>query len=67
LIVNGYSLIEDKSNTSFNVPTGEGYSGLVYDWEYERTCGWRRNECSLRRIWIASKSKETTIFNTFKS
>jgi SAM-dependent methyltransferase len=67
LIVNGYSLIEDISNTSFNVPTGEGYSGLVYDWEYERTCGWRRNECSLRRIWIASKSKETTIFNTFKS
>ncbi len=62
----GFPLVQDISCTEFNVPVGPGYSGLSYDWELQRTCGWRRNEYSLRKLWIASKSQETTIFKAFK-
>ena len=38
-----------------NKPPADGYPGLIYDWEYRRTCGWRRDECTLRKMFLAWK------------
>ncbi len=61
----GFSLVKDISSGEYNTQPGDGHGGLLYDWPFQRTCGWRKDECSLRRVWIASKSKETTIFRDF--
>lgn len=62
----GFTLIKDISSGELNTAPGQGHGGLLYDWPFQRTCGWRKDECSLRRIWIASKRKETSVFPDFQ-
>ena len=57
-----FSFVKDISHKDANTEPGPGFSGNVYDWEFQRTCGWRRNECSLRKLFVASKSIEESIF-----
>lgn len=51
----GFTYVFDISDARGNVPASPGISGLMYDWEYERTCGWRRNEQTLRKMYMACK------------
>lgn len=52
----GYTRVEDISNAIGNRDPQPGFPGLLYDWEYRRTCGWRRDERTLRRMFLASKA-----------
>lgn len=56
----GFSVVRDISHGDANV----NYPDLCtsYDWKIQRTCGWRRDERSLRKLYIASKSLETSVF-----
>ena len=63
----GFTFVKDISKSIKNFGPEPGITGYLYDWEIQRTCGWRRDECSLRRMWIASKSRETSIFREFTS
>jgi len=38
------------------VSVTEEWPGAVWNWDYQRTCGWRRNEHHLRKLFIAHKS-----------
>lgn len=58
----GFSFVKDISHKDANTEPRPGFPGNIYDWEFQRTCGWRRNECSLRKLFIASKSIEESIF-----
>jgi SAM-dependent methyltransferase len=51
----GFKEVWDISSAVGNRAPQKGYPGLLYDWKYERTCGWRRNEYTLRKMFIASK------------
>jgi SAM-dependent methyltransferase len=51
----GFTHVFDISDARGNVPASPGMSGLMYDWKYERTCGWRRNEQTLRKMYMATK------------
>lgn len=51
----GFREVVDISSAIGNRKPQKGYPGLLYDWKYERTCGWRRQEYTLRRMFIASK------------
>jgi SAM-dependent methyltransferase len=55
----GFTRAEDISDPIGNRVPQPGFPGLVYDWKYERTCGWRRNEQTLRRMFLASKAGTT--------
>lgn len=59
----GFSFVKDISHKDANTEPRPHSPGAIYDWEFQRTCGWRRNECSLRKLFIASKSIEESIFN----
>lgn len=52
----GFEHVRDISHADMNSEPGPGKSGLIYDWEFRRTCGWRRGECTLRKMYLASKS-----------
>lgn len=54
----GFHHVRDVSAPSGNLPPMPGYSGLLYDWEFQRTGGWRRNECTLRKMYVASKNAD---------
>jgi SAM-dependent methyltransferase len=51
----GFSEVQDISDAIGNREPQEGFPGVLYDWKYERTCGWRRAEHTLRRMFAASK------------
>lgn len=51
----GFTHVFDISDARGNIPASPGMSGLMYDWEYQRTCGWRRNEMTLRKMYMACK------------
>jgi len=51
----GFTRVEDVSDATGNRAPQQGFPGLLYDWKYERTCGWRRAEHTLRRMFAASK------------
>jgi SAM-dependent methyltransferase len=53
----GFAHVEDVSDAIGNRSPQPGFPGLVYDWKFERTCGWRRGEQTLRRMFVASKAK----------
>jgi len=59
----GFPLVKDISHKDANREPQPGLPGEVFDWEFQRTCGWRRNECSLRKMFIASKTGERGIFH----
>ena len=50
----GYG-VEDISSQVQSNPPSNGYAGHLYQWEYQRTGGWRRNECSLRKVYLGRK------------
>jgi SAM-dependent methyltransferase len=52
----GFTHVADISSAIGNRPPEPGFPGLLYDWDYQRTCGWRRNEQTLRRMFLASKA-----------
>jgi SAM-dependent methyltransferase len=52
----GFPFVKDISDAIGNRLPEPGFPGLIYDWDYERTCGWRRNEQTLRRMFMASKA-----------
>lgn len=54
----GYLYVHDISDPIGNRPPAAGYPGLIYDWDYRRTCGWRRGECTLRRMFMASRFQD---------
>lgn len=54
----GYEYVYDISDPIGNRPPAAGFPGLIYDWEYRRTCGWRRGECTLRRMFMASRHQD---------
>jgi len=54
----GYEHVHDISDPIGNRPPGDGFPGLIYDWDYRRTCGWRRGECTLRRMFMATRIKD---------
>ena len=37
------------------IPVTPEWPGAMWDWEFERTCGWRRNEHQLRKLYLATK------------
>lgn len=51
----GFNRIEDISDPVGNRTPQPGFPGVLYDWSYQRTCGWRRDECTLRRMFVASR------------
>jgi SAM-dependent methyltransferase len=51
----GFTRVIDVSDSIGNREPQDGFPGLLYDWQYERTCGWRRAEHTLRRMFAASK------------
>ncbi len=53
----GYLYVYDISDPIGNRPPQPGFPGLIYDWDYRRTCGWRRGECTLRRMFMATTSQ----------
>jgi len=53
----GFTRVEDISDSIGNRPPSEGFPGVLYDWKFERTCGWRRAEHTLRRMFAASKAR----------
>lgn len=53
----GYTKVEDISDAIGNRDPQPGFPGLIYNWEYRRTCGWRRDERTLRRMFLASKTE----------
>ena len=60
----GFKWIKDLNSPETNVAPGDGYPGCLYDWKFERTCGWRRNECVLKKLYIASRDPTSSIFLT---
>ena len=52
----GYSEIEDVSDEFADRPPTPTLPGLLYHWDYENTCGWRRNDCTLRRVFLATQT-----------
>ena len=50
----GYG-VEDISSRVQSNPPSNGYAGHLYQWEYQRTGGWRRDECSLRKVYVGRK------------
>jgi SAM-dependent methyltransferase len=52
----GFTEIADISDASGNRPATPSLPGLLYRWDYENTCGWRRNDCTLRRMFMASRA-----------
>ena len=54
----GFASVQDVSHKDANMPANPGYPGKVFDWKFERTCGWRRNECVLRKLFLATNLKE---------
>lgn len=54
----GYEHVYDISDPIGNRAPQAGFPGLIYDWDYRRTCGWRRGECTLRRMFMASKHQD---------
>jgi SAM-dependent methyltransferase len=55
----GFARVTDISDPIGNRPPSEGFPGVLYDWKYERTCGWRRAEHTLRRIFAACTADAT--------
>lgn len=54
----GYEYVSDISDAIGNRPPEPGFPGLIYDWDYRRTCGWRRDERTLRRMFMAYVDKD---------
>ena len=54
----GYEHVQDISDPIGNRAPQAGFPGLIYDWDYQRTCGWRRDERTLRRMFMASKHQD---------
>lgn len=54
----GYEYVYDISDPIGNRPPAAGFPGLIYDWDYRRTCGWRRGECTLRRMFVATRHQD---------
>jgi len=38
-----------------NIAATPEWPGALWDWDYEHTCGWRRNGHQLRKLYIATK------------
>lgn len=38
-----------------SVPPAPNRAGEMWQWEFERTCGWRRNESHLRKLYLGTK------------
>jgi SAM-dependent methyltransferase len=55
LFRSGFRVVKDVSCGSGNQKPGRGFSGKVFDWNFKRTCGWRRNDCVLRKLFLAQK------------
>ncbi len=51
----GFDKVSDISSSVGNRKPQPGFPGLVYDWKYQRTCGWRRGERTLRKMFLAEK------------
>lgn len=47
----GYTKIVDLLLPT--IPATNDWAGAIWDWDYERTCGWRRNEHQLRKLFLA--------------
>jgi SAM-dependent methyltransferase len=57
-----YEWIKDISHKDANLAPSKGFSGEKYDWDFQRTCGWRRDDYSLRKLFLASKKNEFSPF-----
>jgi SAM-dependent methyltransferase len=57
-----FTAVKDISDKDANSPPSKGFGGERYDWEFQRTCGWRRNEFSLRKLFIASRASGDSVF-----
>lgn len=52
----GFEHVRDLSEGRLNSNPFQGGSGALYDWSFRRTCGWRRGEFTLRKLYIATKN-----------
>ena len=52
---NGFKLVSDHSERVPNIPSDGESTGQSYQWDYQRTCGWRRDEMQLKGIMLFSK------------
>jgi SAM-dependent methyltransferase len=52
----GFTEIADISDAAGNRPATPTLPGLNYQWDYENTCGWCRDDCTLRRVFMASNA-----------
>ena len=57
----GFNTILDISCGRANLSPGEGYPGTYYDWKFERTCGWRRDERALKKLYLALRGKSDLV------
>lgn len=53
----GFGKCVDLCTSDMNIPAHEGNSGNLYTWEYQRTCGWRRDEMQLRKMYGFARTK----------
>ena len=51
----GFKLASDLSEKVPNIPSDGESTGQCYQWDYQRTCGWRRDEMQLKGIMLFSK------------
>lgn len=63
----GFVAVKEILDGAANLKPGVGFPGCLYDWKFERTCGWRRDECALKRLYIASKKPAQSIFPEFRN
>ena len=50
----GFCHYQDLSKCLSDIPSDGTSSGHCYNWSYERTCGWRRDEMQLRKFYMFS-------------
>lgn len=52
----GFPFVFDISDKCGNIEASPGICGYLYDWEYRREVGHRRNEQALRKMYLASRN-----------
>lgn len=56
-----FDVVRDISHKDADQEPRDGYPGELFSWEFQRSCGWRRNECSLRRLFLATSNDDGLI------
>lgn len=62
----GFDHCVDLSSRLFDIPSDGVSTGLSYNWSFSRTCGWRRDEMQLRKMYLFSRVPVPSLANIHK-